>query len=79
MRPVETPTPVDALAISTALRTHGGMEGRRLAERIEAAAAGTLAGQPRTSKRQFGALRGAVSLAPEFFHSLPEGELSGWE
>jgi hypothetical protein len=36
MRPVERPTPADALAITKALRTHGGMEGRRLAERIEA-------------------------------------------
>jgi hypothetical protein len=36
MRPVEQPTPEDALAITTALRTHGRMDGRRLAERIEA-------------------------------------------
>ena len=36
MRPVEQPTPADALAITTALRTHGRMDGRRLAERIEA-------------------------------------------
>ncbi len=35
MRPVEQPTPADALAITQALRTHGRMEGRRLAERIE--------------------------------------------
>ena len=35
MRPVEKPTPADALAITQALRTHGRMEGRRLAERIE--------------------------------------------
>jgi len=35
MRPIENPTPADALAIAKALRTHGGMEGRRLAERIE--------------------------------------------
>jgi hypothetical protein len=35
MRPIEEPTPADALAITKALRTHGGMEGRRLAERIE--------------------------------------------
>lgn len=35
MRPLEDPTPADALAITKALRTHGGMEGRRLAERIE--------------------------------------------
>jgi hypothetical protein len=37
MRPVEDPSPADALAITQALRTHGGMEGRRLAERIEEA------------------------------------------
>ena len=36
MRPVERPTPADALAITQALRTHGRMDGRRLAERIEA-------------------------------------------
>jgi hypothetical protein len=36
MRPVKDPTPADALAITNALRTHGRMEGRRLAERIEA-------------------------------------------
>jgi hypothetical protein len=35
MRPVQAPTPADALAITQALRTHGRMEGRRLAERIE--------------------------------------------
>jgi len=35
MRPVEVPTPADVLAITQALRTHGRIEGRRLAERIE--------------------------------------------
>ena len=35
LRPVKVPTPADALAITQALRTHGHMEGRRLAERIE--------------------------------------------
>ncbi len=35
MRPMEAPTPADALAITRALRTHGGMDGRRLAEQIE--------------------------------------------
>ena len=35
MRPLEDPTPADALAITKALRTHGGMAGRRLAEEIE--------------------------------------------
>ena len=35
MRPVEGPSPAVALAITMALRTHGRMEGRRLAERIE--------------------------------------------
>ncbi len=35
MRPVATPTARDALAITKALRTHGRMDGRRLAERIE--------------------------------------------
>jgi hypothetical protein len=36
MRPIKDPTPADALAITRALRTHGRMDGRRLAERIEA-------------------------------------------
>jgi hypothetical protein len=35
MRPIEDPAPADALAIAKSLRTHGGMEGRRLAEQIE--------------------------------------------
>jgi hypothetical protein len=35
MRPVDHPTPADALVITRALRTHGGMDGRRLAEQIE--------------------------------------------
>jgi hypothetical protein len=35
MRPIANPTPADALAITRALRTHGGMSGRRLAEDIE--------------------------------------------
>jgi len=35
MCPVENPTPAAALAITKSLRTHGGMDGRRLAEQIE--------------------------------------------
>lgn len=35
MRPAHAPTAADALAITKALRTHGTMDGRRLAERIE--------------------------------------------
>ena len=35
MRMVDDPTPADALVITRALRTHGGMNGRRLAEEIE--------------------------------------------
>ena len=35
MRPIDDPTPSDALAITQALRTYGGMKGRRLAENIE--------------------------------------------
>jgi hypothetical protein len=35
MRPVEHPTPGAALAITSALRTHGSMAGRRLAEDLE--------------------------------------------
>jgi hypothetical protein len=35
MRLVDDPAPADALAITRALRTHGGMDGRRLAEQIE--------------------------------------------
>ena len=36
MRPTEEPPPADAIAITAALRTHGRMDRRRLAERIEA-------------------------------------------
>jgi len=32
MRAIEDPTRADALAITKALRSHGGMDGRRLAE-----------------------------------------------
>ncbi len=35
MRQVTAPTADDALAITQALRTHGQMDGRRLAEQIE--------------------------------------------
>ena len=35
MRPVADPAAGDALAITRALRTHAGMNGRRLAEQIE--------------------------------------------
>jgi hypothetical protein len=35
LSPVPNPSPADALAITAALRTHGGMPGRRLAEQIE--------------------------------------------
>jgi len=34
-RPVEAPTDADAMAITRALKTHGRMSGRRLAEQIE--------------------------------------------
>ena len=30
-------------------------------------------------KRRFGALRGKVSVGPEFFEPLPEEEQAGWE
>jgi prevent-host-death family protein len=30
-------------------------------------------------KRRFGALRGIVSVGPEFFEPLPEDELATWE
>jgi prevent-host-death family protein len=29
--------------------------------------------------RQFGALRGSISVCPEFFEPLPEQELTSWE
>jgi prevent-host-death family protein len=35
--------------------------------------------QPVTPKRQFGALRGVVSVGPEFFERLPDDELAGWD
>jgi prevent-host-death family protein len=34
---------------------------------------------PATPKRQFGALRGVVSIGPEFFEPLPDDELAAWE
>ncbi|MBF0463507.1 MAG: hypothetical protein HQK88_04005 [Nitrospirae bacterium] len=40
-RPVPNPTRADAMAITRALRTHGGMNGRRLAEQIEEACSAT--------------------------------------
>src|SRR5207249_3422300 len=38
MRAIDNPTPADALAITRALRTHGGMDGRPLANRSKASA-----------------------------------------
>ena len=34
---------------------------------------------PAPIKRQFGALRGVISLGPEFFEPLPDAELAAWE
>lgn len=34
---------------------------------------------PPQAKREFGALRGIVSVGPEFFEPLPEDELKLWE
>ena len=31
------------------------------------------------AKRQFGAMRGKISIGPEFFEPLPEDELDRWE
>ena len=35
--------------------------------------------QPRAVKRELGALRGIVSVGPEFFEPLPAEELADWE
>jgi prevent-host-death family protein len=35
--------------------------------------------KPRKTGRQFGALRGTVSIGPEFFEPLPEQEVEAWE
>lgn len=35
--------------------------------------------QPPGTKRRFGALRGTISVGPEFFDPLPESELAAWE
>jgi prevent-host-death family protein len=35
--------------------------------------------QPITPKRQFGALRGVVSVGAEFFGPLPDDELAAWD
>jgi prevent-host-death family protein len=34
--------------------------------------------RPAAPKRQFGALRGIVSVGPEFFEPLPDDELARW-
>jgi prevent-host-death family protein len=34
---------------------------------------------PAAAKRRFGALRGQISIGPEFFEPLPEQELRTWE
>ena len=35
--------------------------------------------RPVAPKRQFGALRGVVSIGPEFFEPLPDDELAAWD
>lgn len=35
--------------------------------------------RPAGKKRRFGALKGTVSVGPEFFEPLPEEELKHWE
>lgn len=35
--------------------------------------------QPVAPKRQFGALRGVISVGPEFFEPLPAEEVAAWE
>ncbi len=35
--------------------------------------------QPVLRKREFGALRGQITVGPEFFEPLSEGELAAWE
>ena len=34
---------------------------------------------PTSPKRQFGALRGTLTVGPEFFEPLPAEELAAWE
>lgn len=34
---------------------------------------------PLAAKREFGAMRGSLSVGPEFFEPLPEEELAAWE
>jgi prevent-host-death family protein len=35
--------------------------------------------RPPEKKRRFGALRGVISVGPEFFEPLPDQELAAWE
>jgi antitoxin (DNA-binding transcriptional repressor) of toxin-antitoxin stability system len=35
--------------------------------------------QPKAKKRQFGALKGKISIGPEFFEPLPDDELKAWD
>ncbi len=39
----------------------------------------TALGPPQPPKRRFGALRGVVSVGPEFFEPLDEAEQAAWE
>lgn len=35
--------------------------------------------RPHETGRRFGALKGVVTVGPEFFEPLPEDELTAWE
>jgi len=35
--------------------------------------------EQRPAKREFGAMRGIITVGPEFFEPLPAEELDGWE
>ena len=35
--------------------------------------------KPLQRRRQFGALRGKITVGPDFFHPLPKQELRSWE
>ncbi len=56
-------------------KSPAGVDGRDADKASEA----QLAGGQKQKKRQFGALRGLISLDAEFFEPLPESELTAWE
>jgi antitoxin (DNA-binding transcriptional repressor) of toxin-antitoxin stability system len=56
-----------------------GVEAEIVLARGKVAVAKIVPYQPVAPKRQFGALRGVVSVDATFFDTLPDDELAAWE